>query len=254
MVEILRQLIKFKISRNALHGPRFRNRLKSPKEHFARILFIIRTFIGHAQHRHLAQPLNRLTDDIKMLAGLERNINAQHPPNLMAPHATTIDHILACDGAAFALLILPLHRCDPATRACYTHGFGLLKHLRTHLTRALGQSQRDIGRIALAIQRQPNSTGHPINIEMLVFCFNLRGGDFFDIHPKGPCHSRLTINFLPALFGQSHSNRTAAFEPSGNAGFRFQIAIKFLAVFRQFRHIGRRPKLRNQARCVPCGA
>ena len=87
-----------------------------------------------------------------MLTSLERNVNAQHPSNLMAPHAATIDYILAVDRATLAVLIFPLYRGDPPPLACHAHGFGLLKHLRTHLPRAFGQSQRNIGRIALSIQ------------------------------------------------------------------------------------------------------
>ena len=70
MVEILRQLVKFEISRDTIHRPRFRVEFKSAKQNFPCVFLVVGTFVRHAQHGHLCEARDRLGHDIEVFAGM----------------------------------------------------------------------------------------------------------------------------------------------------------------------------------------
>ena len=75
--------------------------------------------------------------------------------------------------------------------------------------------------------------------------------DFLNLNAESARHGSLAVDLFTPLFGQRNRDRTTAFEARGNTGFCFKLAVKFLGIFGQFRHVSRCTELRNQARCVP---
>ena len=126
--------------------------------------------------------------------------------------------------------------------------------MRTALPCALGQCQRDIGGVPLPIKWQVHTTCDALDVEMVVAVFDFVRRDFFDLDTKGPRHCRLSVQFFQTCRCERRSDRPNPLESGGNTGFRFKLAIEFLAVFGQFGHICRSAQLRNQARGVPSGA
>ncbi len=254
MVEIFGQLVKLETHGDALQRPWLGDRLKRTKQDFARILFVIGVFVGDTQHRQFTQGGNGFGDDIEMLTSLQRHVAAQHPAYVPPPHARAIDDMLSLDLPRAAILPGPIHCRDPTPRAHHAGGLDPLRHNRTTRPRALGQRQRNIGRIALPVFRQIDRAGHAFGLHVGVFRADLCRGDFLNLHAKGTGHGGLTQNFLTPRRCQRGSDRPHAFEPRCDPGFRLKRAVEFLGVFRQPRHVLRRAKLRDQPCRVPCGA
>src|SRR6056297_1457161 len=74
------------------------------EHHLAGVFLVIGAFIGHAQHRQGAEARDRLGDDVEMLAGLQRHVDAQHRAQLAAPHAGAVDHVFGLDMAGASVL------------------------------------------------------------------------------------------------------------------------------------------------------
>ena len=92
-----------------------------------------------------------------MLASMKRYVDPGHAANLMTPHAAAIyDHITA-DMPMAAVFGLPVHTGDVAALPRNTCHFNPLLHQSAALPRALGQRQRNIGRIALAVLIQKHT-------------------------------------------------------------------------------------------------
>ena len=254
VVEILGQLIEFKAVGNARHAPGLGVRLEGAKHHLARVFLVIGAFIGHPQDRQLRQTGNRFADDIKMLAGLKWHVDARHAPHLVAPHARAIDDHFGLDMARTAIFRGPVYAGHPAALAGKPGDLDTLLDQGAAHPRALGQSERDIGRVALAVLVEIHPGHHVIGVEMGVFRLDLGGADFLDIDTKGAGHCRGAKDFLAPLVGERDSDRADALEAGGDAGFLFQRAVEFLTVLRQPGHVRRRAQLCDQARRMPCGA
>ena len=150
MVEILGQLIKFKVLRD-VQSPRLGHRLKRAQEHLACVFFIIRALVRDTQHRHLREARNRFGHDVEMLARMQRNVYARHATNAMTPHAATVDDMLRLDRACLAVLIFPRHTRYTTTLFVDIRDEIPFLNERPILARAFRQSMGDIRRIALTV-------------------------------------------------------------------------------------------------------
>ncbi len=71
MVEILGQRVEAEILADALHAPGLGLGLEGAQHHLARILLVIGAFVGHPQHRQVAQPLDGFGHEVEVLAGMQ---------------------------------------------------------------------------------------------------------------------------------------------------------------------------------------
>ena len=251
MVEIFGQLVKLEIRRNAVHGPRFRYGLERTKQHLARVFLVIGTFVRHPQNGQLGQTRNGFGHDIEMLAGLKRNVHTCHAANGVPPHACAVDHVVTGHVPAGAILALPIHPRHATGVAGDGRDRHAFLHPRPTLARALGQRQRDIGRIALPVERQIHTTRNIIDIQMFIARLDLCGAGLFDLDAKCTGHRRLAVQLFEAFAGQCCRNRPHALEPRGHACFGFKVAVKLLTVLGQLGHVRRRTQLRDQTCRVP---
>ena len=255
VVEVFRQLVEFKGVRDAVHRPGFGVWLKCPQQDLTRIFLVIRTFVRHPQDRHLGEALNAFGDDVKMLAGVQRDVDARHPADLVAPHAGAVHHHVGLNVTlGLAIIADPVDTSDATAIFGDTRDLDPLLDQRAALAGAFGESQRDVCGITLTVLGQPYPAGNITNVQMLVAVLDLSRRDFLDIDAKRARHGGLTEYLFLALFGQGHGDRTATFEARGDAGFCLQRAVEFLTVFRQLGHVGGRAQLGDQARGVPSGA
>lgn len=80
MVEILGQLVETEIVGDFIRAPGFGHRLEGAKQDFAGVLLVVGAFVRHPQHGQIARKIgNRFGDDVEMLAGVQRNVDAGHP-------------------------------------------------------------------------------------------------------------------------------------------------------------------------------
>ncbi len=184
---------------------------------------------------------------------MQRHVDTGHAPDLVTPHSGAVDDVVSGDMALIAAA-LPVYPGGAIAGFGDARDLDLLHHFGTALAGPFGQRQRDIGGIALAVFRQPDPGDDVFAIEVRIAGFHLGWGNLFDLDPKGAGHSGGAENLFLALVGQRDSDRADATKPCGDPGFGFKSAVKFLAVFRQFGHVGGCAQLRNQARRVPGGA
>ena len=189
-----------------------------------------------------------------MFAGLQRHVDASHAADLVAPHAAAVHHHVRRDVTGVAVRVGPVNARYAAPLFGDVGDLDALFDQGTVLTGTFGQRQRDVGRIALAIQRQINRTLDALKINVRVQFFDALVADFLDLNAKCAGHASLAIDLFAALFGQCDSDRTAAFEPCRDACFGLKRAVQFLRILRQLRHVRRRTQLCNQASGMPSGA
>ena len=171
MVEILGQLVKAETGGNAVHAPGFGDRFKRAEQDLSCVFLVIGAFIRHPQGGQLAQAGDVFSDDVEVFAGLQRHVDVVLTSQFRRPHAGAIDHEIRRDKAGFAIPVaLPGYaRNGPLAAA---HGFVDLRHpdmferLGAAHSCALGQRQRDVARIALAVRGQVDRPGKAIGVEL----------------------------------------------------------------------------------------
>ncbi len=145
----------------------------------------------------------------------------------------------------------PVDTGHPATIAGDPGDLDPLLDQRAVLPRAFGQRQRDIGRIGLTVGRQPDTAGHAVEVDMLIFLKDFLGRQLLDRNTKGAGHRRLAEKLLAPLIGQRDGNRPALTQPGGDAGFLLKAKIQFRGIARELGHVLRCAQLPDQARRMP---
>ena len=198
----------------------------------------------------MAQPLDRLRHQIEMLAGMKRQGHARLRRQIAAPHAAAIDdHVggnlatlaarLPCGAGHFGPVVKDLRHLDA------------LDDLRASHPRALGQRHRDIGRVALPVQRQMHRPHNVGNVQMRIQRLHLGRRNLLHVHVEGPRQGRLPVKlFLPRL-GQRDGDGTDLPHPGGNARLLLQPDVKIGGILGQPRHVLACPQLPDQPRRMP---
>ena len=251
VVEVLGELVELEVLGD--RAPGFRHRLEGAEQHLARVLLVVGALVGHAQDGQGAEIRDRLGDDVEVLAGLERDVRAEHPAEAPCPHAGAVDHVLAGDGAA-VLAPAPFDVGDAVALPADPRDGHVLEHLRAALPGALRERQRDVRRVPLSVLRQPDGARHIAGLQVRVARRHLARGDLLDLHAPGARHAGLTPDLLGAGVGQGHGDRPATAKARRDAGLGLQRAVELLAVLRETRHGGRRAQLRDETGGVPGGA
>ena len=225
MVPIFGQRVKTEILADAVHAPWLGLGFKRPDHHFARVGFVIGAFVRHPQHRQMAKARDRLGDQIKVFAGMQRQRHARFARQLTAPHTAAIDHNISRDMARLAFVIDKINAGHAAICLCDIDHFGMFKDFCAPHPRALGQCHRDVGRVALPVQRQMHGADHIPNFQMRIhrLCFKRR--DFLHIHIENPRNRRLAQQFLMPRRRQGDGNRPHLPHAGFNAGFCRQFHI-----------------------------
>ena len=253
MVEILGQGIKAEILADATHPPGLGLRLKRAQHHLAGVLFVIGAFIRHAQHRQMAQPVNRLGHQVEMLAGMQRQGDAVLIGQISAPHAAAVDHDISGDVAGLAIHHV-IDARHPPTRFGHAGNLDAFKDLRATHPGALGQRHGNIGRIALPVQRQRDRADDVRDVQMRVFRLDLGGRNLMHLDIEDPRHGGLAQQFFVPRRSQRDRNRPDLPHARGNARLGLQLHVKIGGIFGQAGHVGRSAQLADQPRRMPGGA
>ena len=252
VVEILRKLVEAEIVRDRLteRRPRLCDRLEGAEQDLAGIFLVVGAFVGNAQHRKLAQPGDRLGDDVEMLAGVQRHGNARHRADAMRPHSGAVDHVLAGDVSGFAAGV-DVDARDAAVFAADRRHPGVLDDPDTALARATGQCLCDVGRVALAVEGNVDGADDVGGLEMRVALPHLGDRDFLDVDAVGAAHCGGPQKLLATLIRQRHRNRAALAHAGGDAGLFLQPHVELGGIAREPRHVGAGAQLADQTGGVP---
>ena len=95
MSKIIGQCVEAEILRDSLHAPRFGLQFKAAQQQFSGIVFEISLFVGYAQGRpHGSERLQRLCNQIKVLRGMQGQMNIMLGGEFARPHTASQDHLL----------------------------------------------------------------------------------------------------------------------------------------------------------------
>ena len=175
MIEVFGQLVELKAFGDPVHAPGFGFWLKGAQQDLSRVFLVIGAFVGNPKDRHLGQTADAFGHDIEVLAGLQRHIDARHLANLMAPHARAVHDHVAGDVPVAAIFTLPVDTGGTTTGLGNARNLDALLDPGAALTRTLGQGQRDVCRVTLAIEWQPDPGFDIVDIDMFVFRLDLGG-------------------------------------------------------------------------------
>ena len=185
-----------------------------------------------------------------MLAGMQRDRDARLRAELARPHAGAVDDDVGVD-AAFLAALCPGHAADAAILAVNGSDLDALDDLRAALAGALGERHGDVGRVALAVERQVHGADHAVGVEMRIHLLDLGWRDLAHVNVEGARHRRLAVELVLALLGQCHRDRADLAHAGGNTGLFLKSDVEVGRIFRQPRHVLRAAQLADQAGGMP---
>ena len=247
MVHVDWEVREFQIVGNAVNRPRFGFWLKEAEQDFPRVFLVISALVGHTQRgQRPIETSDRLRHRVEMLAGLQGQVHARHATDGPPPHARAVDDDVGADVA--------VSRADAAHAPVLAGDAGdrrVLHDAHPTLPRARGQRHRNVARIGLAFARQIYAAHDAGRVQQRVHRRRLVGRERLDLHAKRARHGGIAAQFLEAFVRERHNHAAVALEARRNPRFRLQRLVKIGAVFRQPRHVLRRPQLTNQSGSMP---
>ena len=254
VVPILGQGVEHEVVADAVHAPGLGFRFKGADHHLAGVGFVIGALIRHAQDGQMAQTGHGFGDEVEVFAGVQGQGDAGLARKLPAPHAAAVHHDIRGDMARLAVLGEVVDAGDLATRLGDTGDLGVFKDLRALHPGTLGQGHGNVGRVALAVQRQVDRADDAVDVEVGIHRLGFARRDFRDIDVEDAGDGGLAQQFLVPRFGQGDRDGADLTHPRLDPGFGGELDVKISGVFGQTGHVGRTPKLADQARGVPGGA
>ena len=251
MVEVLGQCVELEIFRDASHAPGLGLGFECAQHHLARIGLVVGTFVRHADDRHAFQAVDRFGQKVEMLASMQGQRDARSCRQIAAPHAAAIHHMLRLDVTGCAVLLHIVDASHPLAVVVNPGDLCTLDDLRPVHPGALGQSHRDIRRIALPVARQVHRRDRILDREPGAEFARLFRRDLVNLDAKGTGKSGLPQDFLMPVLGQCDGHRTGDFHPRRHTGLGLKVAVEFGGVLRQTRHVLVGPELTDQTGGVP---
>ncbi len=247
LIPIVGQQLKFEIRRNAAHAPGFGRRFEAAHDEAADFFLEVNVAVRVAHHRKIGgDAVDALGHDVHMFGGMHRHGNAAQAPDLPGPLAGAIDDDLGLDRAPV--------RDDAGDRAIAGFDRGdarLLEDPRAAVARALGERLRQIGRVGLAVARQPGAAGEIVAAHDRPFRRALARAQQLAGDALSCRHRRHAAEYRHALRRPRHGEAAALLPARGKPGLGFEPRVQLGAVADQARHVRMRAKLADEARRVP---
>jgi hypothetical protein len=126
-----------------------------------------------------------------------------------------------------------------------------LEDLRATLPRALGQRHGDVGRVALAVERQVHRAHHAVDVQMRIHLTDFGRRNLAHVDIEGARKRGVAVDFVLAFLGQSDGDRTDLAHAGGDSGFGLELDVEVGGIFREPRHVLRAAQLADQSGRVP---
>ena len=175
----------------------------------------------------MAQAVDRFSDQIKVLTGVQWNADTSHSANLSCPHASAVDdHVCFNVATIIAIIGCPLHTCDTTIHLLNGgHPNAFLDHGTAHSC-TFGECQCDIGWIGLAIARQMHRANNTVDVEMWVQGLGFFGTDRMSFNVKGTRQTGLAINLFFSGLGEGNGHAAVGFHARRNTGLFFEFHVQ----------------------------
>jgi hypothetical protein len=253
LVPVVRQHAELEIVGDGIL-PRLGLRLEAAHQQAADLLLEVDVAVGIAHHRQIARHvLHSLGDDVHVLAREQRDRHANHAAHLARPLARTVDHDLSLDRT-----LAGSNTRHPAARPCILdvdprHPC-LLEDAHAVVARAPGQRLRDVGRIGLAVARQPHRTHQIVGPHDRIFLAGLARRQLLAGDALGIGHGGRAAQIGHALGRACNRERTALFPARRQTCLGLQSRIELRRVADQARQVLIAAQLSDEARGMPCRA
>ena len=149
---------------------------------------------------------------------------------------------------------LPVDAGDAPAGGGHRRHLHLLDDARAARPRALGERQRDVGRIGLPVLRQMHAGDDALDVEVRVHRRDLGGRQLVHLDVEGAGHRREPQDLLAPLVAQRHRHRAALAEAGGEPGLGLEPGVEVGGVFREPGPVLARLQLPDEPRRVPGGA
>ena len=248
--EVLRQFTELEVVRHSVQPPGLGRALEPANQQLAGVLLVVSALLLHTHHRQaLGQALYRFGNDVEMLAGLQRNIDAGQFAHVATPQPRAVDDNIGRDFA----LIHP-HARHPAIGLGDARHFHVLDDPHAALPRALGHRQCDIAGIGLAVGGDVEAERDVASLQQRIHRLHLGRGENRAVEPVHPHGRGQPLHLLGPLVGDRDQQGTHAPEAGGKFRLFFDLGVEVGGRGGEPLHGRRMPPLPDQPRRVPGGA
>ena len=152
LVPVLTQQLKLKVRGNRVNAPGLGHRLKPAHQQAAHLFLVVDEAVRVAHHRqHGVHALDLSGDDVKMLGRVQRHVHPGEQAKLARPLAGAVHQHLAAHLALGGTHTLHLAVLDD-----HTGDLNALLYAHAPIACPLGQRHAQVGRVGLAVTRQPD--------------------------------------------------------------------------------------------------
>ena len=152
LVPVLTQQLELKVRGNRVHAPGLGHRLKPAHQKAAHLFLVVDEAVRVAHDRqHGVHALDLASDDVKMLSRVQRHVHPGEQAKLARPLAGAVHQHLAAH-----LALGGAHTFDPAVLDDDAGDLTAFLHAHPPVACPLGQRHAQVGRVGLAVTRQPD--------------------------------------------------------------------------------------------------
>ena len=240
-------LVEAEVLGDAVHAPGPRVRLEDADDQLARVVPEVRdgVVVPHDGQVRI-ESVDGIEPDVVVLAGMQRDVDADGGGQLPGPHAGAENDAVGVD--------VPLVRGDadhtPAGGANGGHR-RLLDDPGAGGAGARGQRQRDVRRVRVAVAGNVQSAEQVGRLEQRYAFRDRLRRHHVDLQPEHLRQRRAALEFLEALRVGGDGKGAAAAITRRLAGFPLQASVEFARVAGEVRHRDRLPQLAEQAGGMP---
>jgi len=254
VIHVAGQLVEAEVLGDAVHAPGPGVALEGAQEDLAGVLLVVGAAVRVAQHRQVGrQAVDRVGQDVIVLAGVKRHPDASHEPHLAGPHAGAVDHVVGGDLALVGRDAGDPRSARPGRDPDGGH-LGVLEDPGAAGARALGQGHGGVDRVGLAVVGQEDGADHVLDVQQRIEVARLGGRDHLHLEAGHARHGGTALQLLETLGGGGDAQAAVLLEAGGLAGLRLEAAVEPGRVDRQLDQVEGRAQLADQAGRVPGGA
>ena len=254
VVPVLRQQLEFESVWDRLDVPRFRLGLEAAHDEPADFLLVIQVAVGIANHRHVGSHAgDRLGDEVEVLGGVERHVDAGEAPERASPLAPAIDECFAGDRA-LVIRGSPADSGDVSRGAVDARDLDAFDDRCAPHPRTLGERLCEIGGIRLAVAGNPHGPREVVCAQDRHAApgFGWRHELEFDAEALGARH--LPLHRHEALRRPRDVEAAALFPAGGKSRLLLERRVEVDPVAAHPRRIAGGARLADEAGRVPRGA
>ncbi len=254
LVPVLRQQLELEAVRDGRHVPRLGDGFEATHHESADFLLVVDEAVRIADHGQVGcHAGDRFRDDVEVLGGVERHVDAGAPPELARPLSAAVDERRAGDLAAL-VAARPGDAGHAAVVQRHAVDLHALEDAGAARPRTLRERLRQVRRIGLAVARNPHGAREVVGAQDRRDALRLGRRHVVERDAEALRARHLALDQRQP-FRRLRDVEAAALLPAGREpGLGLQRRVELDAVLAHARRVARRPRLADQSRRMPSRA